>query len=208
MVPRDFAQKPKTPQRQQPQRLPRWVRWLAFGSAALLLTSLVVLSQLPDDLEAISLPQLALPTLRTPDTNPEVEPIQAPAIPASPARTPLEFYTLLRDTGVLVTDDLLALRQRDIAEVEAQTPTHEPTPNYIIQVASFARQGDAETLRAQLILEGLTSAHLVLADLGEQGQFHRVMVGPVQGLGSAQAIAASLEQLGLQGMVRQQPNEP
>jgi cell division protein FtsN len=131
-----------------------------------------------------------------------------PTVPASPTRTPLEFYTLLRDTGVMVTDELLALRQRDIAEVEAQTPANEPVPNYIIQVASFARLGDAETLRAQLILEGLTSTHLVRADLGEQGQFHRVMVGPVQGLGSAQAIAASLEQLGLQGMVRQQPNTP
>lgn len=202
-MPRDFAQKPKTPKQRQPSRLPSWVWWLALSCAGLFLVALVGLSTLPNTLNSFSLPRLSLPA-------PEVKPtpVETLSPPATPARTPMEFYTLLRDTGVLVTDELLTLRQRDIVEVEAQTPADEPVPDYIVQVASFAHEGDAETLRAQLILEGLTTAHRVLADLGEQGQFHRVMVGPVQGLANAQAIAASLEQLGLQGMVRQQPRHP
>lgn len=204
-MPRDFAQKPKTANRREPSRLPQWVWWVALSCAGLFLLALVALSRLPDDLESVSLSTPSLPVISSPSPEPEVP---SAAEPTTPTRSPMEFYTLLRDTGVMVTDELLTLRQRDIAEVEAQAPAHEPVPNYIIQVASFAREGDAETLRVQLILEGLSSAHLVLADLGEQGQFYRVMVGPVQGLANAQAVAASLEQLGLQGMLRQQPSNP
>lgn len=204
-MPRDFAQPAKpAPKKRAPKTMPSGLLWLALASAGLLVVGLIALQKLPDDFDGITLPQLSLPAIRAPQTEPTPPALATPSAP--PARTPLEFYTLLRDTGVMVTDELLTLRQRDIAEVEAQAPANQPAPNYIIQVASFAREGDAETLRAQLILEGLTTAHLVRADLGEQGQFHRVMVGPVQGLSNAQAIAASLEQLGLQGMVRQQPN--
>lgn len=214
---RDYAQK-KRSSRAAPQRssVPRWV-WIFTTSVAILFVAgLFLLSRQPEG-EPI---RLELPSLPRVVTTPAPQ-TQAPAptrpTPAEPSRQEqLEFYTLLQQTDVLVPDSDLVLRDRDLPPQEstasgtANSGTSQgsatgqalPSGQYIVQVASFSRRSDADTLRARLILEGLTSAHITQADLGERGVFHRVMIGPVNGSREAAGVANTLERLGLQGLVR------
>lgn len=227
-MPRDYAKKPRSP-RAKPKprsRVPRWV-WLFTTSVAVLFAGgLFLLSQLPEDTGQQGT-QFEWPSISdlVPDSPRGEEPLVAQPEPAeepdeSPSlsrRAQLEFYTLLQQTDVFVPDEVVALRQRELLEDSeeiianlrpddsaADTPSEseQPAGQFVIQVASFSNSGDAENLRATLILEGLTSAHVTRADLGEQGIFHRVMIGPVQGTQETQQIGNRLQDMGLQGLVR------
>ncbi|MCH8550417.1 MAG: SPOR domain-containing protein [Natronospirillum sp.] len=220
-MPRDYAQKPQ-PVRVQQSRVPRWV-WLFTTSVVVLFVGgLFFLSQLPEDGEPM---QFELPSLSDllpaapqqqpstasapPSTAPESEPTQ----PSRQAQ--LEFYTLLQQTDVFVPDEIVALRQREIIEdtspedlipdrlPDSSAPDSAGSPGqFIIQVASFSSESDADSLRAQLILEGMTSAHVTPADLGDRGVFYRVMIGPVSSTSDTQRIGEQLENMGMQGLVR------
>lgn len=219
-MPRDYAQKPQ-PVRVQGSRVPRWV-WLFTTSVVILFAGgLYFLSQLPDDGEPVRIewPSLSewlpsAPELSTPADEPATRvDDSAPTQPSRQAQ--LEFYTLLQQTDVFVPDEVVALRQREVIEdtdPESLTPdllpeapgaeSEESPGQFIIQVASFSSIEDADTLRAQLILEGLTSAHVTEADLGERGIFYRVMIGPVDTNQETRRVGERLESLGLQGLVR------
>lgn len=228
-MPRDYAKKPRSPSpKAKPRsRVPRWV-WLFTSSVAVLFAGgLFFLSQLPEDGEREQA-QFEWPSIGdlVPDSPRGEEPLVAEPEPAPEEEAPslsrraqLEFYTLLQQTDVFVPDEVVALRQRQLIEDADETisdlregdsptespdsaPSSAPAGQFVIQVASFSNAGDAENLRANLILEGLTSAHVTEADLGEQGVFHRVMIGPVQGTRETQDIGNRLEAMGLQGLVR------
>ncbi len=218
-MPRDYAQK-KAAARPAPRRsrVPRWV-WLFTTSVVVLFAGgLFLLSQLPQDSETgqVEWPSLAdmlpdSPTGEEPVPSPSVEPGPDEDTSSLSRQAQLEFYTLLQQTDVFVPDEVVALRQREVLEdtdelIEEslpETPESTESPGqFVIQVASFSSASDAEALRAQLILEGMTSAHVTEADLGERGIFHRVMIGPVGSTQETQALGSRLEDMGLQGLVR------
>lgn len=220
-MPRDYAQKPQ-PVRVQQSRVPRWV-WLFTTSVLVLFVGgLFFLSQLPEDGEPIrfELPSLSdlLPeaTQQQPSTSTAPPSPDAESESARPTRqAQLEFYTLLQQTDVFVPDEIVALRQREIIEDTSpedlipdrlpESPAEDSAGSpgqFIIQVASFSSESDADSLRAQLILEGMTSAHVTPADLGDRGIFYRVMIGPVTTTQDTQRIGERLENLGMQGLVR------
>lgn len=219
-MPRDYAQKKNAAARPAPRRsrVPRWV-WLFTTSVVVLFAGgLFLLSQLPQDSET---GQVEWPSLADmlPDSPTGEEPVPSPSVELEPTedtsslsrQAQLEFYTLLQQTDVFVPDEVVALRQREVLEdteelVEEELPespeSTESPGQFVIQVASFSNASDAESLRAQLILEGMTSAHVTEADLGERGIFHRVMIGPVGSTQETQALGNRLEDMGLQGLVR------
>ncbi|MFY0663793.1 MAG: SPOR domain-containing protein [Natronospirillum sp.] len=200
---RDYAQKKRAPRAAPRSEVPRWV-WIFTTTVALCFVGfLYLLSQQPDgEPLRLELPSLSSSNTTTPPAR--TEPARPAPAPAAPSRQEqLEFYTLLQQTDVLVPDSNLVFRDRSLPDAPP-TPGAEAAPiaQYMVQVASFSRRSDADTLRAQLILEGLTSAHIAQADLGERGIFHRVMVGPVNGSREAAGVANTLERMGLQGLVR------
>lgn len=210
---RDYAQKKRAPRAAPRSEVPRWV-WIFTTTVALCFVGgLYILSQQPaGEPLRLELPSLSSGT-STPSpsasTPARTEPARPTPTPSPSRQEQLEFYTLLQQTDVLVPDSDLVFRERPAPgsatpSTSGTAPNTEPTvaAQYIVQVASFSRRSDADTLRAQLILEGLTSAHITQADLGERGVFHRVMVGPVSGSREAAGVANTLERMGLQGLVR------
>lgn len=224
-MPRDYAQKPQPRQKPRQSRVPRWVWVLTFLVACGFVGGLYLLSQQPESeapaqtsgqSQVLSDVQSLLQSGgRTGDSQPKNSPPKDSdaAGDSLTRRAQLEFYTLLEQTDVFVPDEIVALRQQEIledAEPDSETSgsnrndeaASQPAGQFIIQVASFRSQEDADNLRARLILEGLTSAHITRADLGEQGLYHRVMVGPVQSRTDTELVAERLDALGLQGLVR------
>lgn len=225
-MPRDYAQKKAPPRAKAApaSRIPRWVWLFTSGVVVLFVGGLFLLSQQPDNGDPVrfDMPSLSdmapasTPSAGSNDQTATVEPAEEP--PSLTRRAQLEFYTLLQQTDVLVPDEILALRQREVLsepDTEAETPggatTESPSASssanespgqFVIQVASFSNERDADNLRAKLILEGMTRAHVAAADLGDRGTFYRVMIGPVTSNRETQTIANRLDNMGLQGLVR------
>lgn len=193
---RDYANKrqPEPPER---SRVPRWV-WIFTACASVAFVGfLYYLSQIPSEggggtalRERL---QQALPETTTRDSSSgEVKGESAVRTPS--LEEAFEFYQLLKDDEVPVPAPPApsANSGSDSSSSPAATPS---SRRWEIQVASFSDAADAERLRAELIINGLTSTHLTEADLGERGVYHRVMVGPFNErsqLNKAQDILAGL----------------
>lgn len=201
---RDFANKPPPPPPER-SRIPRWVWVFTTLASVAFVGFLTYLSQIPADGQGAQavrdrVQQIQIPSRSSAETDPE--PIAEPEEDASKPslEQAFEFYRLLRDDEVPIQ---LTRPETDTpaGTVDAPTGTQAPaTPTggerWIIQVASFSRVADADRLRAELIINGLTEAHLSTVDLGDRGTFHRVMVGPFDNrsrLNRAQDVLAELE---------------
>ncbi|WP_108126389.1 SPOR domain-containing protein [Saccharospirillum mangrovi] len=189
---RDYANK------RQPEpdrsRVPRWV-WIFTACASVAFVGfLYYLSQVPPDGSSSGTQALKE---RLQQALPEAS-INNDDSKNSSARTPtleeaFEFYQLLKDDEVPVP----AATPRPSTNSGGSTSPAAPASGnrWEIQVASFSDVTDAERLRAQLIINGLTNTHLTEADLGDRGIYHRVMVGPFSDrsqLNKAQDILADL----------------
>lgn len=201
---RDFANKPP-PSPPERSRIPRWV-WVftTFASVAFV-GFLVYLSQIPADGQGAQavrerVEQIQIPPRPATETETETEPTTEPEEDAS--STPsleqaFQFYRLLRDDEVpiqLTRPEPETLPEIPDAPEGNQAPA--AAERWIIQVASFSRVADADRLRAELIINGLTETHLNTVDLGDRGTFHRVMVGPFDNrsrLNRAQDVLAELD---------------
>lgn len=190
---RDYANK-RQPEPER-SRVPRWV-WIFTTCASIAFVGfLYYLSQVPSEGGGATALrerlQQALPETTTSDDNSSSD---------SSVRTPsleeaFEFYQLLKDDEVPVPAPPPApSASSDNGSSSSPTPAAS-SRRWEIQVASFSKASDAERLRAELIINGLTTTHLTEADLGERGIYHRVMVGPFDDrsqLNKAQDILASL----------------
>ena len=86
-----------------------------------------------------------------------------------------DFYELLKETEVGVEKE----PPTDTLKKEAPPVVEADEVHYILQVASFRTEKDAERVRAQLILLNL-EAHAQKAVLRNGESWHRVLVGPFQ----------------------------
>jgi len=79
--------------------------------------------------------------------------------------------------------------------VRPEVTTGDTTP-YLVQAGSFQNAADAEKLKAKLALVGL-EASVQSVDLPGKGIWHRVRLGPFQGLGAANETIANLKSNGV-----------
>ena len=88
------------------------------------------------------------------------------------AKKALSFYKLLTEQEVEVppADQPLA---------EAIESKEQSTSGWLLQTASFRAESDAESMRAMLILNGLSDVYIDPVEVAEKGTFYRVMIGPI-----------------------------
>lgn len=162
---RDYAKKPSQRNHKRSnarkarttrQSAPGWLWLLAGVLLGGLLVTLFQLAKTPDK------PEKAAP------------PTKQPAQEESGNKPRFDFYTLLRETEVIVPDS-------PAPKTDGEPPAPEPkvTANevFLLQVGSFKSSADADSLRARLLLLNLSaSIETVTPRKGET--WHRVIVGP------------------------------
>lgn len=140
---------------------------------------------------------------------------------ADPVKPRFEFYTLLKESEVFVPQveepqsaaapatEKPEAEEKDSPErggdqsaeaaVEPSKPA--PTPDkatyeILLQVGSFRSRGDADSLRAQLLLLGL-GAGIESAGSGSGEVWHRVMIGPFESPAALAQARARLQANGI-----------
>ncbi|MEP3857074.1 MAG: SPOR domain-containing protein [Porticoccus sp.] len=109
-----------------------------------------------------------------PSDQPTVKPVEE----ESSAKPRFDFYTLLRETEVIVPDSSVPQVEEEPPNQSASAPAT-PTAKevFLLQVGSFKSNRDADSLRARLLLLNLSaSIEMVTPRPGET--WHRVLVGP------------------------------
>ena len=113
-----------------------------------------------------------------------------------PATTPeptveFEFPKLLRESEVAANTQPY---DEDLAEAEPAVPTE-----FLIQAASFQDADDAETLRAELLLQDMpvTMTRVTLTD----GNWYRVVVGPFDNTTEASRMLSKLREQDLKAIM-------
>ncbi|WP_297186367.1 SPOR domain-containing protein [uncultured Porticoccus sp.] len=145
----------KTPSRQS---LPGWL-WLLAGILVGIVATFLLQGPEPDP---------------APAEQPTVKPVEE----ESGVKPRFDFYTLLRETEVIVPDSSVPQAEEAPPNQSASTPAT-PTAKevFLLQVGSFKSNRDADSLRARLLLLNLSaSIERVTPRPGET--WHRVLVGP------------------------------
>lgn len=181
-MPRDYAKtsptkrKPaargKKPPRASTHRLPGWAWLLAGIFIGMLAESIFRLWDKPVQEFSAVLGELA----------------EAPSAAAQKPR--FDFYTLLRESEVIVPDiEQSPLRGTAISD-----------DIFLLQAGSFRNAADADTLRARLILLNLDAR---VESSGQQpgNIWHRVLVGPYTSRSKLASVRATLLENGIDNLV-------
>jgi cell division protein FtsN len=158
------------------------------------------------------IPQPAAETVeaeaRAPSDAAEAEEI-APAR-QEPKKSRYDFFTVLPEMEVVVPEADLNERSRAQTRAEssqdANTTAPPPTADadqYLLQVGSFRAAGDAEQMKAQLALLGISAR--VQSVTVNDAAWHRVRVGPVNGARQAEAMRRRLADNGIESLVMKNP---
>ncbi|WP_347331495.1 SPOR domain-containing protein [Marinimicrobium locisalis] len=161
---RDYAKKSRpAPRRNRPKsQVPGWV-WLFTG---LVLGGFIVfLARLTD----VNVPEQ--PQQTAPEPAPKVAEEPKPEKQDTP-KPRFDFYKLLRESEVIVPATEPAESQANNGG-EQQASIDE----FILQVGSFRKSSEADSLRAQLLLLNL-DAYTEQVTLNNNEVWHRVLVGP------------------------------
>lgn len=158
---RDYAKKNRpAPRRNRPKsQVPGWV-WLFTG--AVLGGFIVFLMRLTD----VQVPE----SDPAPTETKVAKPIEPKLEPSNP-KPRFDFYKLLRESEVIVPAT---------EPTESQADSGQSTSNpdeFILQVGSFRKSTEADSLRAQLLLLNL-EAYTEQVTLNNDEVWHRVLVGP------------------------------
>ncbi|QOC22518.1 SPOR domain-containing protein [Wenzhouxiangella sp. AB-CW3] len=105
-----------------------------------------------------------------------------------------DFFTVLPEIEVVVPQEEFEERARERPEPEEAAGS-----NYLLQVASFQSENDAESLRAELTLLGLDAR--VQAVTVNDATWHRVRVGPFDTAREANSARRRLLDNGHEAMV-------
>lgn len=102
-----------------------------------------------------------------------------------------DFYTILPEIETVLPDNRGA-------RIKPNSPadTTETGASYVLQAGSFANYEDADQLKAKLALQGLV-AHIQRITIDGKGEFHRVRLGPYDGIEDLNAVSQRLQQLGI-----------
>jgi cell division protein FtsN len=170
---KDFKNNRKTPNKP----LPGWV-WMLTGIALGLIVAFFVYLDSQRAIKQTRLNSFTMPGgLQQNAVNQEQSP---------PTKRKFDFYTLLPELEVLVPE---SPRQETYPSASPDTlPTEVPRPDkkeptvstpstaYLLQVGSFQKHGEADSLKAQLALLGVES-NIQTVNV-DKSTWHRVRVGP------------------------------
>ena len=117
----------------------------------------------------------------------------APRAPAADQAQQFEFYRVLPDKAEETTPRSAPSTVKPSAKPSVKSGD---TMSYIVQAGSFQSAADAEKLKARLALVGL-EASVQSIDLPGKGVWHRVRLGPYQGLNAANESIANLKSNGV-----------
>ncbi len=112
--------------------------------------------------------------------------------PASPKRPRFEFYTLLPEMEVVVQEQAVTPR--------VKVDKRADKGRYVIQAGSFRKQAEADGLKAKLALVGL-EAEIQTVAIDGHAKWHRVRLGPYQGLTAVDAARSRLKEHKIAGIV-------
>ncbi|WP_027330379.1 SPOR domain-containing protein [Marinimicrobium agarilyticum] len=177
---RDYAKKNRpAPRRNRPKsQVPGWV-WLFTG---LVLGGFIVFLARLTDVDVPEQPQQTAPK-----SAPKVAEEPKPEKQDTP-KPRFDFYKLLRESEVIVPATEPSERQANNDETQEASKDE-----FILQVGSFRKSSEADSLRAQLLLLNL-DAYTEQVTLNNNEVWHRVLVGPFNNqsrLASARATLVS-----------------
>jgi cell division protein FtsN len=115
----------------------------------------------------------------------KTKPAASPKGTAEPGDRRFDFYTLLPEMEVHVTDDKL---KEALKSAPQENDDH---GTYILQVGSFRRMEEADGLKARLALLGI-EASIQTVIIKNDNVWYRVRVGPYGDLKSASQVGARL----------------
>lgn len=200
-MPRDYAQRGNNNRRQARGRskaaskagLPGWV-WLIAGLSAGLAVAAFVYITRPVDKVQIAQAEPA------PTKAPRVLADKNAPIPIPPKEKPrFTFYEILKNQEVVVPKE-------ETRKPTAPRPSPGATPppggsdSYIVQVASFRGQADADRLKANLALLGIES-RIESITIDGKDTYYRVRVGPERDWNKVQTTMARLDENGIEGLL-------
>ncbi|TXH05773.1 MAG: hypothetical protein E6R07_02920 [Nevskiaceae bacterium] len=173
--------------------LPGWI-WMVLGLSFGLAVAAIVYITRP----AQPLPGQALATKPSVVAEPAAPPAKPEAtgkpqpIKLPPKEKPrFTFYDILPGQEVIVPDNVTA-------------PAGKALPGddgvYVIQVAAYRTQEDADAQKARLALLGVES-RIEKVTIDNKDTYYRVRVGPEKSLAKAHTLMARLEQNGVQGVL-------
>lgn len=201
-IARDYAQRPAKSRRQATNRntrarkgggsapVPGWV-WLVAGlSFGLAIAALVYILRPAPTLS----PAQTADTARTASPAPK----PTPAIQLPPKEKPrFTFYEILRDQEVVIPDE-------DSRSAKPPKPRQSETPakdsSYVIQVASFRSQKDADRQKAALALIGIES-RIESVTIDGKDTYYRVRIGPEANWSRVQSTMARLDENGIDALL-------
>ncbi|MFQ3229329.1 SPOR domain-containing protein [Reinekea sp.] len=205
---RDFAHKPK---QTDSSRIPKWV-WLFTTIVAVSFVGfLFFLAKVPPEDGGAEAVREQL-NIALKESNPQDTPAPAPKIEQAEEiknktetlKQAFEFYQLLQDDEVplIAPEEAPGTSSNTNSSTVTQPVAPPKASSWMIQVASFTRVGDADRLRAELILNGLPTSSINTVDLGDKGTYHRVVVGPFTNRSELNRAQDRLAELNHQVMVR------
>ncbi len=111
-----------------------------------------------------------------------------------PPKPKFDFYTILP-----AVETILPRAQSTKEKQDAKPTVPEKNVSYVLQAASFAKFEDADRLKAELTLNGL-STHIQKVTIEGRGEYHRVRLGPFSNLDELNAVHQRLRKLGIQAL--------
>ncbi len=173
------------------KKLPNWgllALGLAIGVVFTVLVQIFV--------DRIATPGSGLGALvsRMDTPEPAPAPQKSPQTKSEPPKPKFDFYTILPEVETV-------LPQTQLTEEKKYTKPSvaEKNVSYVLQAASFAKFEDADRLKAELTLNGL-STHIQKVTIEGRGEYHRVRLGPYRDLDELDAAHRRLRQLGIQAL--------
>ena len=118
----------------------------------------------------------------------------SPVETATPAKPQFDFYTMLPDMKVPSNEEYSSKSRppKSLTPPAAKPVLPSPvSPQYILQIAAFKKNSDAETLKAELAMLGFQAA--VTTAQNEGTIWYRVSLGPYTSLNAAQNVQAQLQ---------------
>ncbi|QHS10458.1 SPOR domain-containing protein [Sinimarinibacterium sp. NLF-5-8] len=188
MARNDYAPRGKPRRRTaapQKNRLPGWVWLLAGLSIGLAVTAFNYITRPVEKTVAAPAPTAA----------PRENVRKNAPIPLPPREKPrFTFYEILRDQEVVLPQDV-ARQPSAPAAASGAASTPADDASYIIQVASFRANADADRLKASLALLGIES-RIESITIDNKDTYYRVRIGPVRDWNQVQSTMAQLEKNG------------
>lgn len=124
----------------------------------------------------------------------------------APASQQYDFFEILQEPAdpIDVSELRQAATQEDQRRTQAVSPINpdDTSSSYLLQIASFQSASDADSLKAEVGLLGISAA-IVTADI-DGNTWHRVRIGPLSNASEADNLHQRLREAGYQVQIYRQ----